>query len=79
MERRQRITFMTALLLLGASFLYTYVPAHYLAEDVQPYAELDEIDLGSGLQDEAALLGSDEKSNSADYTASALDVLTGEE
>lgn len=70
---------MCCLILLGLGYLYAYVPAHYLAE-YEPYAEVEEVDLGSGLEDEFALLGGEYEEYAAeDYTASALDVLAGEE
>ncbi|GEM_PF-6809344 len=76
MPYRQRIAFMTSLLILGLGYLYAYVPARYVAEEVRPYAELDQVNLDSGLQDEAALLRAASNNSSTDYTASVLDVLT---
>lgn len=75
MSYRQRVAFMCCLVLLGLGYLYTYVPAHYLAE-YEPYAEVEGVDFGSGLEDEAALLGDEyAEYNAEDYTASALDAL----
>lgn len=66
---------MTCLILLGLGYLYAYVPAHYLAE-YEPYAEIEEVDLDFGLEDEFARLedgyGEDV---GEEYTASVLDSL----
>lgn len=79
MPYRQRVAFMCCLILLGLGYLYAYVPAHYLAE-YEPYAEIEEIDFDIGLEDEFALLGGEYAGVAAeDYTASALDALSGDE
>lgn len=73
MPYRQRIAFMTCLILLGLGYLYAYVPAHYLAE-YEPYSEIEEIDFDVGLEDEYMMLNDEYADYESElYTASALE------